>query len=131
MFDLQDASVEACLLAVVFWWHQGIVSGSKIWYLDLFVVVMTSPLLLEMMLTMKWYEMVIISIGFSCLWFKSYGSMAILSFSMISIIFSNDLFYVTMSMSECDKFLFLLCVLNITDGFDCTYICTTFTTFIS
>ena len=80
-----------------------------------------------MVLAMKWYVTVSVSIGFSCLLSKSYRLMTILSL-LISINFSNDLF--SFSMSEFDKFLFLLSVVNITDGFDCTYICTMFTTFI-
>ena len=59
---------------------------------------MVYPVLLEMVLTMKWCEMVSILIGL----------LIILSFSIIRINFSNDLF--------------LLCVLNIIDGFNCTFI---------
>ena len=75
-----------------------------------------------MVLAMKWYVTVSVSIGFSCLLSKSYRLMTILSL-LISINFSNDLF--SFSMSEFDKFLFLL---HATNGFDCTYICAMFTT---
>ena len=84
-------------------------------------MVMTYAHGLEIVLTMKWYVMTPVSNGFSCLLSKSYGLIIILSFS-------NDLFYFT--MPEFNKFLFLLCGLNTTDWFDCTYIYTIFTTFI-
>ena len=113
---------------VVCWLQQAILVSTELWSCDLFVAAVGYVCVSEMVLTMKWYVMASVSIGFSYLLSKSYRLMTILSFLMLSINFRNDLTYFT--MSEFNKFLFLLCALNITDGFDCTYICTIFTILI-
>ena len=118
-----DASLEACFDEVVFWLRQVIFVASEIWSCDLFVAVVGYVCVLQMVLAMKCYGKMSILIGFNCLLCQAYRLMIILSFLKTIINFSNDFFCFTMSE-------FLLCVLNTTDGFDCTYICAIFTTFI-
>ena len=128
MAGFDDGSLQTFFDEVLCWLQQSIFFTPVLWSYDLFVAVMGYVCVLEMVLIIKWYVMASVSIGFNCLSCESYRLMTILSFLMISINLANDLTYFT--ISEFDKFLFLLCVLNTTDGFECTYVCTIFTMLI-